>query len=380
MTQGRARIAIVGGGLSGLCAAFLLEQKGLHDWVLFEGRDTLGGRVLSLPFAAGAGAAVDRFDVGPAWFWPDFQPQLDRLVVSLGLERFAQFESGDMVVERSTQEPPMRMRADANEPASMRLAGGMGSLIHALSGRLDQARLLTGHTVHELHCSGSGVALEGEDADGEAISWQADHVLLATPPRLACQRIRFTPALPAPLQQQWQGTATWMAAHAKYVAVYDTPFWRDQGLSGQARSRCGPLVEIHDASVPKGCAALFGFVGVPARVRQGLSEDVLRTHCLAQLTRLFGTRAANPRAEFLKDWSADLQTATAHDLDGGGQHARAPIAAPEQGPWQGRVMGIASEWSPRFPGYLAGCLDAATLGVEALAERVKRLTPQTETD
>jgi monoamine oxidase len=39
------RIGILGGGLSGLYAAFLLEQKGIKDYVLLEARDNLGGRI-----------------------------------------------------------------------------------------------------------------------------------------------------------------------------------------------------------------------------------------------------------------------------------------------------------------------------------------------
>ena len=44
-----ARIAIVGAGLAGLYAAFLLEQQGIKDYVLLEARDTLGGRIASAP-------------------------------------------------------------------------------------------------------------------------------------------------------------------------------------------------------------------------------------------------------------------------------------------------------------------------------------------
>lgn len=39
-------VVIVCGGLSGLCAAFLLEKRGI-DYVLLEARDTLGGAHLS---------------------------------------------------------------------------------------------------------------------------------------------------------------------------------------------------------------------------------------------------------------------------------------------------------------------------------------------
>lgn len=45
------RIAIVGAGLSGLYAAYLLERQGITDYVLLEGREILGGRIGSIDAA-----------------------------------------------------------------------------------------------------------------------------------------------------------------------------------------------------------------------------------------------------------------------------------------------------------------------------------------
>ncbi|MFC4931021.1 hypothetical protein [Massilia sp. GCM10023247] len=97
---------------------------------------------------------------------------------------------------------------------------------------------------------------------------------------------------------------------------------------------------------------------------------MLRAHCRAQLARLFGAQAASPKAEFIKDWAADPLTSTRADLDPAGGHAAAPEAGIAAGPWAGRLAGIASEWSQPFPGYLAGAVDAAALGVAALARRL----------
>ena len=60
-----ARIAIIGAGLSGLYAAWLLESHGVQDYVLLEARDTLGGRIASAS-ASGQDTrdvadAIDRF-------------------------------------------------------------------------------------------------------------------------------------------------------------------------------------------------------------------------------------------------------------------------------------------------------------------------------
>ena len=379
MSQSSAHIAIIGGGLSGLTAAMLLEQQGVRDVVLFEARQTLGGRILSVD-AAGAVVdarepALDRFDLGPSWFWPGLQPQLDRLVDELGLQRFAQFEDGDLLVERTPREAPLRMKGYASSPPSMRLAGGTGALIAAIRGRLDHTQLRTGQTVRRLCQVGSHIELHSEDASGALTTWRVDQVLLALPPRLAEDRITFEPPLPSKLASRWRATPTWMAPHAKYVAMYDAPFWRDQGLSGSARSALGPMAEIHDVSMTGGHAALFGFVGVPARVRRTVTEAELRAHCRAQLGRLFGERAATPVADALKDWAQDALTATAADQDSGGQHGEAPPRCADHGPWQGCLTGIGSEWSQPFPGYLAGAVDAAALGVQACLAAARSAAP-----
>lgn len=368
-----ARIAIVGAGLSGLYAAFLLERSGIRDYMLIEARDAAGGRIASFSeqgnpsLSSSAVEPADRFDLGPTWFWPDAQPELDRLVRDLGLQRFDQFEAGDMLVERSPAEPAMRVRGYASSPVSTRLIGGMSALVDALRGHVSEERIVLGHAVHRLRVAGPRIELATVDASGRAGRWDAERVLLAVPPRLAEAAIEFSPPLPPALAQQWRATPTWMAPHAKYVAVYQTAFWRKQGLSGAARSAHGPLGEIHDASMPGGRAALFGFFGLPAHIRQAVPEHVLRTHCRAQLARLFGPQAATPLADGIKDWASDPNTATGADANGGGQHVEAPAAGADSGPWRGRLGGIASEWSRPFPGYLAGAIDAAGAGVRALS-------------
>lgn len=368
-----AQVAIIGGGLSGLYAAALLEERGIRDYVLLEARKTLGGRILSMPRShdtddAGSLAAIGRFDLGATWFWPDLQPGLGRLVDELGLATFEQHEDGDMLVERSSKQMADRVNGYRSAPASRRVVGGMEALIEALRDRLTADRLVCGRHVERLvHLGDGGVELRANDMLGRPVSYQVAHVLLAVPPRLAAHTIDFAPALPDALVQQWKSCATWMAPHAKYLAVFDKPFWREQGLSGEARSSAGPLTEIHDASAHGGHAALFGFLGVPAHVRTQVPEADLLNHCRAQLVRLFGHSANAPQVELLKDWASDPNTAVASDQNAGlHQVTRLPVTAPS-GMWRNRLIGIASEWSPEFSGYVAGAVDAARRGVEVLA-------------
>lgn len=371
-------VAIIGGGLSGLYAAYLLEKKGVN-YVLLEARPTLGGRIVTArvtdPTIAKITDSMNGFDLGPSWFWPEYQQQLACLINELQLESFAQFEEGDMLVERTPNEPAMRTHGYKSAPPSMRLKGGMATLIDALYQRLDATRILTNQKVCKLHNNGQYIVITSEGESGqEAIcqtqQWQAQHVLLALPPRLAEESIKFEPALPTNLTTQWRGTATWMAPHAKYLAVYDSPFWQQQGLSGSARSGQGPMVEIHDASVADGSGVLFGFIGVPAAARQSVSAEVLKAHCRTQLVRLFGVQAELPKAEYLKDWAQETFTATAADVNSDGQHAAAPMSKALSGIWANGLIGIGSEWSAQFPGYIAGAIDAASIGVKSLPESI----------
>ncbi len=355
----RASIAIVGGGLSGLYAAYLLEQQGI-DYVLLEAQDRSGGRLLA---ADHEGARVD---LGATWFWPEIQAELWALVQALQLPTFRQPEAGDFLIDASPHLAPRRISAGTQEStASMRMAGGLAALADALRARLPRARLRLGHRVSAIHRLESGAVRI--HAIGPQGHWEleAQQVLLALPPRLAVDSIAFAPPLPAALSKAWAACPTWMAPHAKYVALYPQPFWRKQGLSGAARSYAGPMVEIHDASPLQGAGALFGFIGIHASARRQLGEQALLAHCRQQMGRLFGAEALQPSAEWIKDWSQDAYTASAADSEGAAGHPTAPAMAAHEGPWQACLLGIGSEWSTQFPGYVAGAVDAANQGVQA---------------
>jgi monoamine oxidase len=363
MSAQSAEFIIIGAGLSGLYAACLLTEL-RADWCLLEARQAAGGRILSV--AAPDCADTQRFDLGPSWYWPEYQGNLARLIAQLQLETFPQYETGNMVVERSNATPPQHMPGYRAVPQSWRLAGGMAALVEGLQKNLAGERMHYGQMVRELQIVGGKVAVTTVDDNGELTAWQGNKVLLALPPRLAIERLHFAPALPEPLRREWSATPTWMAPHAKYLAVYEKPFWQAQGLSGEGRSAVGPLQEIHDASLPNGTGALFGFLGMPARLRRSMSAQALREACRQQLGRLFGASATTPVAEFLQDWAENPFTSTALDEDIATDHASAPVAAPDHGPWAGKIVGIGSEWAAEFPGYLAGAVESATIGVESM--------------
>lgn len=359
-------VAIIGGGLAGLQAARLLYEAGI-GFRIFEARDRLGGRILSTD-AAGC-PAEDGFDLGPSWFWPGMHPAMAAALAQLGLAAFPQHDEGDVLVERLPGRPPQRFAGFRQEPRSMRLAGGTGALVRALAGGLPGGSIQLASTVTRIALEGDHARLTLAQADGEDDSVLATQVIAALPPRLLEGSITFEPALDPAIRQRWRDTPTWMAPHAKFVALYDSSFWRPVGLSGTAQSALGPMGEIHDATTASGAAALFGFLGIDADRRQAAGTALLTRACLDQLVRLFGDEAGRPVATLLMDWTAEVFTATAEDRRGGAH----PM--PQRGPWVGgawrdRLSLAGSETSATDPGYLAGAMDAASRAAAEVLQRI----------
>jgi monoamine oxidase len=361
----RTTVAIVGGGLAGLYAARLLLNAGI-EFQLLEARHRFGGRILSVN--AKGDPSPDGFDLGPSWFWPGMHPSMARIVDGLGLRAFPQHTGGDVVVERSRFEAVQRFPTRPQEPRSMRLAGGTSAIIAALLALLPAEQLRLGARVSRVAIRDGAPVLSCEDG-GTGMELAARQVILALPPRLIASTVDFEPALSSDTLLRWRQTATWMAPHAKFFALYDRPFWRESGFSGTAQSGVGPLVEVHDATLASGSAALFGFVGLDRRQRIAAGEDALVSAAIAQLVRMFGPEAGQSQATLFKDWAADAFTATEADAQAEGHPV--PDTRPWiSGSWAPCLSLAGSETSITDPGYLAGALDAAG---RAVAEVVRRI-------
>jgi len=366
VSDAAGKVVIVGGGLAGLVVARRLHQAGVA-FALIEARDRLGGRILSA--GPSGNPSSDGFDLGPSWFWPEMQPDLAALVGELGLATFRQHEEGDVVVQYRPGAAPERYPGGGCQPStSARLVGGTGALVSALAAALPAGCMRLGAVVRRVSLCESGVILECAAAGEARLVIEASRLVLAMPPRLLAQTIAFDPPIDANVVTTWRQTPSWMAPHAKFFALYERPFWREAGLSGAGRSMVGPLVEIHDATTASGQAALFGFVGVPARQRAELGEAAISAAAIAQLAAMYGPPAATPTATLYKDWAADHLTATQDDLGAPG-HPQGFRSAGVIGAWPGRLLLAGSEVSAREPGYLAGAVDAAGRAVEELLKR-----------
>jgi monoamine oxidase len=152
--------------------------------------------------------------------------------------------------------------------------------------------------VHRIEHSGEGVVVDGI---------RARHAVVALPPTLA-GRIAYDPPLHATRDQLTQRMP--QGSVIKTMAVYDRPFWRDDGLSGQATSDTGPAKIVFDNSPPDGTpGVLLGFLeGERARRIGRLPADERRRLVVDGHVRLFGPRAAKPERFIERSWAEEEWT------------------------------------------------------------------------
>ncbi|GGX37635.1 monoamine oxidase [Tateyamaria omphalii] len=330
---------VIGAGLAGLTAALRLHQAG-HDVTVLEARDRVGGRALSLPVAQGG------IDLGSAWIWPAYQPRVVALLKELGLTTLAQYEDGDFIYEAAAQ--TQRGAFPKRYSDAARIRGGVQRLAKKLAVTLPQGTIRFGQVVRAIdlaHCP---------HVETESATWDAEVVVCAVPGPIV-STWDMTPAWSPEVSQALTQWPTWMAAHAKLVALYDKPFWRDAGLSGGAVSHVGPLFEVADQSDPEAnFFGLFGFVGVPFDERQ--DREMLVEQSLAQLSRLFGPQAAQPTKVEIMDWAAEPFTATPFDQTPPNGHP--PYGAPALShPVADRLIFAGAEVSQRNGGLIEGAIE-----------------------
>lgn len=358
MTTEAVDTIVIGGGLSGLYCAHLLAAAS-RPFVVLEARNRLGGRILS-PEHQGF-----RSDLGPSWYWPAIQPRMVRLIQTLGLCGYPQFETGLGRFQSSTGNV-RTVQGYATQPASWRLCGGMHALVERLGNTIPEKAIRMKHPVCRIEKCDSGAWVHVGELEAEPRArFHARHIILALPPRLAAATILFTPELSHRLTQAMLKTGTWMAGQAKFCAFYESPFWRQAGLSGQAFSEYGPLGEIHDGSSPESDpCGLTGFVGIPAVQRS--RQERLTEAILKQLALLFGDPASQPSAFFYQDWARERFTATAYDQPPMHQHPVYRPPADKTAIWDGTVLFAGTETAIEQGGYLEGALVTAEQAVKRL--------------
>ncbi|MER3454237.1 MAG: oxidoreductase [Acidimicrobiia bacterium] len=442
-----AEVVVVGAGLAGLSAAWILANSGV-EVVVLEARERPGGRVLT------SRVESTWIDEGGQWLGAG-HVRAYNLVSELGLSTFPTFETGDSIailngrrIRFSGQLPKLNPLATAdlaqgilrferlvrgvsseapwNHPrakdldaktlqswmdrtlvstTAKRLFGLLSAAVYAAdpaeisllfalfytkAGRSFQTLLGTSGGAQQDRVIGGTMQLaEGlarrlgdavrfgrpvksisqrngkvEIAAGKA-TVLCKRAIVAVPPVLAW-RIDYDPPLSPAKDRLLRSLLPGYAIKAH--AVYSEPFWRSEGLCGQAGCPDLPITFTFDNSPPDGSAGvLVGFAeGAHALELSRLEDADRRKIVLDCFRQYFGPQALEPSHYAERDWSRETWTRgcyAAHAPTGILSTCGAELRSPH-----GAVHFAGSETATSWTGYMEGALESG----ERVAREVMR--------
>ncbi len=225
-------------------------------------------------------------------------------ILALGAEAVFAAEPGDLsllhVLFYSHSGGSFQRLIDTTGGAQQdRFLGGSALIAERLAGPLGDATVQLGAAVSKISVTGDKVT-----ATTGAGKFDGKRIIVTAPPLLA-GRIEYEPAMPHWREQLTQRAP--MGSVIKCQVIYDEPFWRADGLSGQATGDGEGSRVVFDNSPPDGSpGVLLAFVeGDEARRLGRESVQVRRRAVVDSLVRYFGPKAAAPTDYLELDWQQE---------------------------------------------------------------------------
>ena len=230
-----------------------------------------------------------------------------------------------------------------------RCVGGTQQLSEKMAEALDD-RVILNAPVHTIAQDERSVRFEAAD-----VTVTAERAIIALPPTLA-GRLRYRPALPGYRDQFTQRVP--MGTVIKVQCLYETPFWREKGLTGQATSDTGAVRITFDNTPPDGSPGiLLGFIEGEEGRRWGRQRpEERRAEVLDCLARYFGEQARVLKEYVELSWAEEEYSRGCYAgflppgvLTSYGEALRASI---------GRLHWAGTETATEWNGYMDGALQA----------------------
>ncbi|WP_374024849.1 flavin monoamine oxidase family protein [Mycobacterium sp. HNNTM2301] len=237
-----------------------------------------------------------------------------------------------------------------------RPVGGMGAIYGPIAAELGDA-LHFSQPVRHIAQDADGVTVTAAD-----LTIRARRVIVAIPLAVA-PSIVYDPMLPvdrAMLHQRMPSGAV-----IKTSIVYDEPFWRADGLSGQSAAPGSPATLTIDACTDTGDPGVMCVIteGRAARRLTKLNEAERRAALVGELIDRFGEKARSPREYHEQNW-------TIEQYSGGGMIGHAPTGVLTEFGYTlrepcGRIHWAGTESSAIMCGWIDGAIRS---GERAAAE------------
>jgi monoamine oxidase len=226
-----------------------------------------------------------------------------RMLLTLGAEAVFAAEPGDLSLLHalfySRSGGSFQRLIDTSGGAQQdRFAGGSAVIAHRLAAQLGD--------IVRLDAAVSRIEVAGDKVTATTVAGQFEgRQIIVTAPPLLAGRIDYQPALPHWREQLTQRTP--MGSVIKCQVIYDEPFWRADGLSGQATGDGEGSRVVFDNSPPDGSPGiLLAFLEGDEARRLGREPlETRRRAVIDSLVRYFGPRAASPERYLERDWQQE---------------------------------------------------------------------------
>jgi len=244
---------------------------------------------------------------------------------------------------------------DAAEDA--RPVGGMGAIHRAVAAELGDAIHLS-QPVRSIAQDADGVTVHSDD-----MVVRARRAIVAVPIAIAGQII-YEPMLP--VDRSFLHQRMPLGAVFKIALVYDAPFWRADGLSGQSFAPGSPANLTIDSCTDTGNPGVLTVIteGPVARQLGQLGEVERKTTVLDAVAERFGDKARSPVDYLEQNWTVERYS-------GGGMIAHAPPGVlTEFGPALRQPCGRIHWAGTESSGAMYGFIDGAVRSGERAATEV----------
>jgi monoamine oxidase len=333
------QVIIIGAGLSGLTAAYELKKAGIQALIL-EARNRLGGRIFSLQ---------GPIEMGATWFGPQHR-HLIYLLNELNFKSFPQFVNGKVCFDPGENKISQQFDYPLNQAPSFRIEGGSSVLIKILANSIGDSFVEQGQTVTSIY----------EEIDHLIVSHNnvkrpTSLVINTIPPQLFASKIKVSPKMNDDQLKLMQHTHTWMGESIKFAFTFDTPFWKDNGMSGMGFSQSGVILEVHDHSnASNDFFALKGFLNPDL---SSLNDDLRKELVVKAIIKLFGQKAGNFTSYQEVVWGREPMTSL-NDLGYLAPHQNNGHPLLSQPLMNGKLIMAGSETSTEHAGYMDGAVIA----------------------
>jgi len=336
-------VAVIGGGLCGLTAAYFLKRANINA-TIFEARNRLGGRMHSHYSEVEA-----PIELGATWLGKKHR-HLVALLNELEVETFEQYMGEHAIYDPISTSPPQIVKMPYNPDPTYRIRGGSSELINKLASKLDQDSILLNRKIAEIRENGKKIEIVSDQQ-----TFEFDKVIMTIPPRLFLKTIKITPKLPDELVKIGLNTHTWMSESIKVALTYANPFWRNEHQIGSIFSNTGLVSEMYDHSNYEASRfALKGFINGGFAFT---SLEERKKRVVNQLTNYFGKQAEKYISYHETVWRDEQFTHS--DYDGFIlPHQNNGHAIFQSEVYQDKLLIGGSETAKEHPGYMDGAVES----------------------